>query len=291
MSLDRSTESPNSPSQDNFVPFASYRWSRSNTVRKVNSIGSSTPSHTKEDTPVKRTSVDDIDVTAKRILDHLNVEHGGGEKLRKYLVDNAYRQSLESISEYKPKTSFVSQRPSSRDCSSFESSSSDCTIDYALRTAAADSNSNKSAQHLSDSPSYLSWIESLNTTSSATEAFATDGKAGEWNNFWLNYNNVRNRYLQQNSFSCSMSTSDNVTDDFTDAKSSRSSIQKEASVEHPGDLFYLTRAEILETIRCCQKIIEVLQTVMNKTSESKSSNSARSSASYIIPQRAVCWNM
>lgn len=286
MSLDRSPESLYSPSKDNFVPFASsYRWSRSNTVRKVNSVGPSSPSCNREETgAIKRSSLDDTEVTTRRILDHLNVEHGGGEKLRKYLTDNTYRQSLESISEYKTKTSFISQRPSS----SFESSSSDCT-DYALRTVAGDANANNKSTILSESSSYLSWIESLNseylTNASMTDAVAADGKAGEWNNFWLNYNNASSRPLQQNSFSYSMST-DNTTDDFLDAKSA-SSVQKEI-VENPGDLFYMTRSEILETIKCCQRIIEVLQTVLNKTNEMRTENSTRNnSMNYIIPQRSV----
>lgn len=288
MSLDRSTESLDSPSKDNFVPFASYRWTRSNTVRKVNSIGSSTPSSytaKEENSTAKRLSADDIEVTQK-ILDNLNVEHGGREKLRKCLTDSAYRQSLESISEYKPKISFASQRLPSRECSSFESSSSDCT-DYASKIVAGDSNTNNKSTILSDSSSYLSWIESLNseylTTTSTGEAIATDGKAGEWNNFWLNYNNARNICLKQNSFSCS--TPDNTADDIVDARSTNS-VQKEPSIENPSDLFFLTRSEILETIKCCQKIIEVLQTVLNKTSETKTDNT-RKHSSYAIQQRSV----
>lgn len=261
MSLDRSTESLNSPSKDNFVPFASYKWSRSNTVRKVNS----TPTYTNEEV-IKRTSVDDIEVNARRVLDNLNVEHCGSEKLRKYLSESTYRQSLESISEYKAKNSFASQRPPS---SSFESLSSDCT-DYVLRTATADPN-NKSTL-LSESSSYLSWIESLNSencTAAAAETFTTaDAKAGEWNNFWLNYNNARNLYLQQqNSCSCNSMSEHAAADEFLDASSSRMTIQKEPSVEYPGDLFYMTRSDMMETIKCCQQIIEILQTAMNKTLE------------------------
>lgn len=256
MSLDRSTESLNSPSKDNFVPFASYKWSRSNTVRKVNS----TPTYTREEV-LKRTSVDDIEVSARRVLDNLNVEHGANsEKLRKYLSENTYRQSLESISEYKTKKTFV--RPPS---SSFESLSSDCT-DYVLKTATLADANNKSTI-LSESSSYLSWIESLNSENftAETATFATDAKAGEWNNFWLNYNNARNLLLQQqNSCSCnSISENNTGVDEFLDA----SSTQKESSVEHPGDLFYMTRADMMETIKCCQKIIEILQMAMNKTAD------------------------
>lgn len=274
MSLDRDSESSSSPSKDSSIPFATYRWSRSSTVRKVNSIGSSAPTRAKEESSIKRASVDDLEITARRMLDHLNVEHCGSEKLRKYLAENAYRQSLESISEYKTKKSFVSQRPPS---SSFESSSSDCT-DYILKTAVAD------ATVLSESSSYLSWIESLN---SEYLAGAAEGKTGEWNNFWLNYNNARNRYLrQQNSFNYSMSTSENTTtDEFLDAKGS-GSIQKEPSIENSGDLFYMTRSEILETIKCCQRIIELLQTVMNKTADIKT-DSIRKDSGYFTQQQRV----
>lgn len=254
MSLDRSSDGSSSPSKDD--KFASHKWSRSNTVRKVNS----TPNYTKEEAiTVKRTSVDDTEVTTRRIFDNLNVEHS--EKLRKYLLENTYRQSLESISEYKTKESFATQHLPSR---SFESPSSDCT-DYMLKTtAAADANNSKNVI-LSESSSYLSWIESLNSDNlTATEVFTTtDGRTGEWNNFWLNYNNARNLYLrQQNSCSCnSISTTDNTaaTDEFLDARS----IQKEPSLAHnPDDLLYMTRADMLETIKCCQKIIEILQNAM-----------------------------
>lgn len=284
MSLDRSTESLNSPSKDSFGSFTSYSWSRSNTVRKVNSIGSSTPCTVKEQGAVKRLSVDDLEVTTDRILDNLNVEHGGRDKLRKCLTDIAYRQSLDSISEYKAKTSFSSQRPPSRECSSFESSaSSDCT-ECALQTGTGDSNL-KGTTLSENSSCYLSWIESLNSeylsNASITDVASVDGKAGEWNNFWLNYNNARNRYSQQNSFSCSMSTSDNTADDFIDSKIA-DNIQKEQFSENPSDLFYMTRSEILETIKCCQKIIEVLQSALSKTADNTRNNS-----NYIMSKRTV----
>lgn len=52
----------------------------------------------------------------------------------------------------------------------------------------------------SPSSSYLTWIESVNSeyfgsAVSATEVDNVDSKVGEWNNFWLNYNNARGRYL------------------------------------------------------------------------------------------------
>lgn len=267
MSFDRSsTESLNSPTKDNFVP---YRWSRSNTVRKVNSIGSSTPIAfaNKEENVVtmKRASADDIDVSnARRMFENMNVEHcfNRSEKLRRSWTENTYRQSLDSISEYKRKNSFTI--PPSRECSSFESSSSDCT-DYTLRTA--------DLTLLTEHSEYLSWIESLssdyftNATQAETDSTITDGKAGEWNNFWLNYNNARNLYLQQqNSYSYN---SVPTSEEFLEANINSSNIKKEPSIENPDDLFYMTRAEMLETIKCCQKIIEVLQEVMNKTTAVK----------------------
>lgn len=273
MSLDRSPESNRSSSQESF---ASYRWTRSGTVRKVKSIGSSSASFIREEASAKRSSMDDIEVTTKRILDNLNVDQGG-DKLRKCLMDSPYRQSLESISEYKMKMSFTP-----KGASSFDSSSSDCA-DFAVKTTAPDLNANNKGTVLSESSSYLSWIESLNSdylaNASTTEAITADAKTGEWNNFWLNYNNVRNKYLQQNSFSC-MST------DNTEDHSSAASVQKEAAeeAESAEDVFYITRTEILETIKCCQKIIDVLQIAMKRTDVKTDS---KNDTNYSIPQRTV----
>lgn len=108
---------------------------------------------------------------------------------------------MDSITENKPKKSFsptLTLSSTSRDCSSsLESFSSDPADYHAIRSHSETSKEGKTIQ--SPGSSYLTWIESVKSdyfgsALSRVEPTDVDGKVWEWNNFWLNYNNVRSRY-------------------------------------------------------------------------------------------------
>lgn len=178
----------------------------------------------------------------------------------------SYRRSLDSISEYKTISSGHSKTRSS-----LESSASDYT-DYILSIPTSEANRE---QHLlSGSSSYLSWIESVNSdlfTNSLTPELANcDNIGGEWNNFWLNYNSARNKYVPD-SFVC-MITED-ATDDLSDTKSN-SEEQKHDNDNESGQFFYLSREELVESIKCCERLSQLLQNALerhdNKFNDNKS---------------------
>ncbi|XP_063911402.1 uncharacterized protein LOC135128425 isoform X4 [Zophobas morio] len=191
--------------------------------------------------------------------------HPAPERYRKSL-DSTYRLSLESISEYKTKSSFsaASLYPS-RECSSMESSSSDCT-DYAVRST-TDTKDEKTL--MSPGSSYLSWIESVNSeyfgsATSTAEVTDVDNKVGEWNNFWLNYNSARSRYLS--SPYLSTSNEDRTGDELSDAKSTCST-QREFTEKTANEQVMLSVDEVNEIIKCSQRITEILQNGLKRAEE------------------------
>lgn len=120
---------------------------------------------------------------------------------RTLIIDVIFRHSLDSISEHKTRRSFspTSLLTTSRECSSLDSSSSEQT-DNALRSLSDNAGDEKEKTIQSPSSSYLTWIESVNSeyfgsAISTADVDHLDNKVGEWNNFWLNYNNARGRYL------------------------------------------------------------------------------------------------
>ncbi|KYB26005.1 hypothetical protein TcasGA2_TC034027 [Tribolium castaneum] len=174
--------------------------------------------------------------------------------------------SLESISEYKTKSSFsTSSLYPSRECSSMESSSSDCT-DYAVRSTTETNREEKTL--MSPGSSYLSWIESVNSeyfgsaTTTTAEVSDVDNKVGEWNNFWLNYNSARSRYLS--SPYLSTSNEDRTGDELSDAKSTCST-QREFTEKMSLEQVMLTVDEINEAIKCAQRITEILQNALKRS--------------------------
>nr|XP_015837970.1 PREDICTED: uncharacterized protein LOC103313901 [Tribolium castaneum] len=179
---------------------------------------------------------------------------------------NGKRLSLESISEYKTKSSFsTSSLYPSRECSSMESSSSDCT-DYAVRSTTETNREEKTL--MSPGSSYLSWIESVNSeyfgsaTTTTAEVSDVDNKVGEWNNFWLNYNSARSRYLS--SPYLSTSNEDRTGDELSDAKSTCST-QREFTEKMSLEQVMLTVDEINEAIKCAQRITEILQNALKRS--------------------------
>ncbi|RZC40901.1 tramtrack, beta isoform-like [Asbolus verrucosus] len=188
------------------------------------------------------------------------------DRYRKSL-DSTYRLSLESISEYKTKSSFstASFYPS-RECSSMDSSSSDCT-DYAVRSTTETNKDDKTL--MSPGSSYLSWIESVNSeyfgsATTTADVADVDNKVGEWNNFWLNYNSARSRYLS--SPYLSTSNEDRTGDELSDAKSTCST-QREFTEKMASEQIVLSVDEINEAIKCSQRITEILQNALKRTEQ------------------------
>lgn len=199
-------------------------------------------------------------------------------------LDSTYRQSLESISEYKPKNfvSSTSLGPTPyRD--NLESTCSDCT-DYATRSATVERDGmhdNRTFQSPS-SASYLSWIESVNAaTISATSATPTklpnsanstldeknmdvDSKVGEWNNFWLNYNNPHTRYMTSPHVGNSTTCDDRTGDDVSDCKSTCST-QREFNEKLAGEQVVLTFDEVQEALNCAQRVVDILQKAIKRS--------------------------
>ncbi|KAJ8951372.1 hypothetical protein NQ318_009308 [Aromia moschata] len=190
-----------------------------------------------------------------------------GHRYRKSL-DSTFRHSLDSISEHKPRrafspTSLVSV--TSRECSSVDSSSSEQT-DNALRSS-SDTAEEMEKTIQSPGSSYLTWIESVNSeyfgsAVSNPEAIDVEGKVGEWNNFWLNYNNARGRYLST-SYS---NGEDKIPDDVSEVKSTCST-HRELTEKNSGEYITLTLEEIQEAVKCTQRITDILQNALRRNDQ------------------------
>lgn len=192
----------------------------------------------------------------------------------------AYRRSLESISEYKTSGSYPSLRQT-RSHHSADSSSPDYT-DYLNRyIPSTDVNPERI---FTDSSSYFSWIDSLNSeypdaTPNDPQQQFLDNKSGEWNNFWLNYNNARNKYTSSPAVT-THSANVSSPEEFSDARSSINTAKEQP--ENDGDHFYLTKAEITESLECCQKLTELLQNALKR-----SENDSRDASRFVSPQNSV----
>lgn len=233
-------------------------------------LGNSVPQHLRRSSTVRRasasskkereSSIDDCDIN------RFDKPEPQTERYRRSL-DSTYRRSLESISEYKTKSSFssCSLHYNSRDCStSIESPSSDCN-DYAI-IGGADSHKETDKTFSTVSSNYLSWIESVNsdyggtaTTDNANDIVDIDTKVGEWNNFWLNYNSPQNRYLSS-PYLCA-SNEERTVDDVSECKSTCST--QKISTEQ----IMLGIDEIMEAIQCSQRVTEILQKALKRSDE------------------------
>lgn len=206
------------------------------------------------------------------------------EKEQRRLENMAYRRSLESISEYKTSSSYSSLRQT-RTHHSADSSSPDYT-DYLNRyIPSTDVNTERI---FTDSSSYFSWIDSLNSEyldATPNEQFI-DNKSGEWNNFWLNYNNARNKYMSSPVVT-TQSANVSSPEEFSDARSSINTTkeQPENEIEH----FYLTKAEITESLECCQKLTELLQNALNRTENDSQNTSRFVSSQNSVKKREYSW--
>ncbi|XP_018569770.1 uncharacterized protein LOC108909826 [Anoplophora glabripennis] len=184
-------------------------------------------------------------------------------------LDSSFRHSLDSISEHKTRRSFSPTsllNTTSRECSSLDSSSSEHT-DNALRSLSDNVMEEKDKTIQSPNSSYLTWIESVNSeyfgsAVSAAEVDNVDNKVGEWNNFWLNYNNARGRYLS----SPYLNGDERMADDGSEVKSTCST-HRDLTDKNSGEYISLTLDEIHETVRCAQRITEILQNALRRNDQ------------------------
>lgn len=186
-------------------------------------------------------------------------------------LDSSYRRSLESITENRNKSSFssISLFPSRDTSRSIDSTSSDCT-DYAIRSCTETNfKDDKTTVNMSPGSSYLSWIESVNSeyfgsaVSSQTDIPDVDNKVGEWNNFWLNYNCARSKYLS--SPYLNVSNDENKTgDELSDVKSTCSTHPELTTDRNSPEYVALTIDEVNEAVKCSQRIVEILQNALKR---------------------------
>ncbi|VEN57041.1 unnamed protein product [Callosobruchus maculatus] len=116
----------------------------------------------------------------------------------------------------------------------------------------------------SPATNYLSWIESVQEeyfgkgATRVTEVPDVDGKIGEWNNFWLNYNSARSKYLSNNYGNKEVRNNDDSLD-----KKSLDSLHRGESLDKETEEYVsLSLEEIRETLRCCKRITEILENVL-----------------------------
>ncbi|XP_019753818.2 uncharacterized protein LOC125505016 [Dendroctonus ponderosae] len=128
-----------------------------------------------------------------------------------------------------------------------------------------------------NSSSYFSWIESVNSEyfGSAVSNASTqdaDSKVGEWNNFWLNYSSARLRHLSTDQ-TFSSDGGERTADDQSDQEhKSPGSTQRDVTDKNSVELVMLTVEEIQETLRCSQRITEILRSAMKRSEVDGGSN-------------------
>ncbi|KAJ8922370.1 hypothetical protein NQ315_004313 [Exocentrus adspersus] len=193
-------------------------------------------------------------------------------------LDSSFRHSLDSISEYKARRSFSPTSllsNTSREFSSLDSSSTEQT-DNALRSLTDSVVEDKDKTIPSPNSSYITWIESVNTeyfgsTVTTAEVNGVDtvdnNKVGEWNNFWLNYNNARGRYLSSPYLNEEENRQEPDDVDVSEAKSTCSTTHRVLTDKNSGDYITLTLDEIQEAVKCTQRTLEILQNALRRNDQ------------------------
>ncbi|XP_050308811.1 uncharacterized protein LOC126745131 [Anthonomus grandis grandis] len=189
----------------------------------------------------------------------------------KYRREPQYRHSLAAISERRSARNSLSNESGKtyRACQSMEATSE--LSEYLKRTLERKMTRNVSPA----SSSYLSWIESVNSEhfSSAISSESgqdADSKVGEWNNFWLNYSTARLRHLSTEETFGSEIRSD--PEENSDDHKSDDSNPKDSTDKNSLECVTLTIEEMQETIRCSQRITEILQTALRRSDTEEGSN-------------------
>ncbi|CAH0546644.1 unnamed protein product [Brassicogethes aeneus] len=219
---------------------------RSGTVRRVSNTS-------KRDDENKDNEEEMENVNTK--LERMSPDAVVPEKVRRSM-DSSYRQSLESIHEYRAKTSF-SSASTGPTRGSIDSTSSEVT------DIAQDKDPDKTSQ----TASYMSWIESEYFGSSSIHSedyHEYDSKVGEWNNFWLNYTSARSNFNNNPYFN--LSTETKKVCDLSEAKSTCNT-QREFMDKNPSNSVMLTVDELNESVKCSQRITEILQNALRRNDQ------------------------
>ncbi|CAG9767481.1 unnamed protein product [Ceutorhynchus assimilis] len=188
--------------------------------------------------------------------------------IEKYRKEPQYRHSLSAISERRSRRNLLSNE-SGKNMHRHSTESPDC-----VRKTISDCKEEK-FDHSSTSNSYLSWIESVNSdyfgsTISNVPAQDVESKVGEWNNFWLNYSNASLRRLSTElTFS---SDGANQSVDESEERKSPESTQKDGTDKNSTECVMLTMEELQETLRCSQRIVDIMQNAMKRSEIDEISN-------------------
>ncbi|KAH1011299.1 hypothetical protein HUJ04_000702 [Dendroctonus ponderosae] len=192
----------------------------------------------------------------------------------KYRREHQFRHSLAAISERRSaRNSFSNESGKNNHRSSLDSSleNTDCLKVTNLNEFKAEKTSSP------NSSSYFSWIESVNSEyfGSAVSNASTqdaDSKVGEWNNFWLNYSSARLRHLSTDQ-TFSSDGGERTADDQSDQEhKSPGSTQRDVTDKNSVELVMLTVEEIQETLRCSQRITDILRSAMKRSEVDGGSN-------------------
>lgn len=171
------------------------------------------------------------------------------ERFRKSM-DNGYKHSLESISEYSSKTkSFYP---------SLESPTLDCLSDFAqtLAESLKDDRSNTSS-----SSNYISWLETVNSDIYGTPHTDSDNRSGEWNFFWKNYNSSSNQYFSS-PYLCPSNSIENLSDDSNATQMDKGGLEK----------ISFTLDEVNEALHCVQRVTDILKDALKRAEECDGQN-------------------
>lgn len=162
-------------------------------------------------------------------------------------IDNGYKRSLESISEYKTK-SFTPN--SFYPC--LDSPTLDCLSDFAQTIAESFKDTDRSGT--STSSNYLSWLETVNNEYYGTPHTDSDSKSGEWNHFWSNYNSSTNQYFSS-PYLCPSNSVEDLSDSTT--QMDKGSLEKIA----------FTLDEVNEALHCAQRVTDILKDALKRAEE------------------------
>lgn len=169
------------------------------------------------------------------------------EKYRKS-IDNGYKHSLESISEYK--TNIFA---SNQFYPTLDSPTLDCLSDFAQSIA----DNLHAAGSSNSSCSYLNLLESSSNDFQLTPRYDSDNRSGEWNYFWSNYNNLMNP-----NFSSPFLCPSNSVEDLSMESNCTAQIDKGGM-----EKIFITLDELNEAIHCSQRVTDILKDVLKRSEQ------------------------
>ncbi|XP_066149025.1 uncharacterized protein [Euwallacea fornicatus] len=265
-----------SSSQENVVALQIPDTSESNFIRSGTVVRRATTNVPfREDRVTSTSSTEDDDLPP-------------AEKNRK---ESQYRHSLAAITEKRNIKHLAAEfGKGSRAAMSLDSSTAhNTTNDPPIFFNNLLEHEDKSVSHTSSS--YLSWIERVNSeyfdsVVPNTSVQDVDNKVGEWNNFWLNYSNARLRHLSTEQTFSSDGLFEKTVDDQEEDRKSLASSQRDVTEKNSMEYVMLTMDEVQETLKCSQRISEILQNAMKRSEPDEGSNESYYSQQISCPLMA-----